>query len=110
MSCTGAIATIDAGGTGEIVRLSCCPHPAAQEQELVRHWKQIRRDLFSTVPLAFGAASFSTGFGTWISGPPKPGDVATSTAPPLVVDPAVISGSARANPGQSEYIGNINQD
>jgi len=104
MSCTGAIATIDAGGTGEIVRLSCCPHPVAQEQELVRRWKQIRQGAFSTIPLPFGAASFSTGFGTWISGPPKPGDVATSTAPPLVVDPTVTSASSPANPGPRAYI------
>ena len=110
MSCTGAIETLNAGGTGEIVRLSCCPQPAAQEQELVRRWKQVRLDMFSTAPIPFGVASFSTGFGTWISGPPKPGEDATSTAPPLAVDPAVTSGSSRANPGQSAHIANIIPD
>jgi hypothetical protein len=69
--------------------------PAAQEQELVRRWKQIRRDLFSTVPVPYGSASFSTGnYEYGINGPPMPGSPTISMFGGVIQPPS----SGRPNP------------
>jgi hypothetical protein len=74
MSCNEPITPLSTSGTGSLRALTCCPSPPAQEQELVRKWKQNRKDLFSTVPAPYGTALFSTGnYEYGINGPPMPG-------------------------------------
>jgi hypothetical protein len=73
---------------GSVLRLSCCPQPAAQEQELVRRWKQTRKGLFSTMPTPYGSALFSTGnYEYGIKGPPVPGDTSIRTVGGVILPP-----------------------
>lgn len=74
MICTGSVTRISAGGTGQVVKLSCCGNAPPQQQELVRRWKQKRRDLFNTLPLPWGRSSFHSVGGYGIAGPPAPGE------------------------------------
>lgn len=88
MSCgAGTIAKLDAGCSGQIVHLDCCPPIPQQEQELVRRWKQVRGGRFSTIPIPFGVANFSTIPLVGVIGPPAPGGGATFTVNPFIIPP-----------------------
>lgn len=111
MSCDGAVETISGGGVaGNVIRLTCCPPPPANEQELVRRWRQVSGDRFNTYPMPYGVATFNNMFvQVGIAGPPDPGSYMVASPGPDIIPPM---GPARvtSTPNNTPVPPDINED